>query len=420
MEHDVIVIGAGAAGIMAALTAKDYGADVALIECNERIGKKLLTTGNGRCNISNSIIDSFWDNSSDLSCTYHGRNNFFIPSLKNFSVETTKNFFYSLGLPLTTMDGGKMYPLSLQASSVLDLLRFSLEEKNIPLYNNCKVTGIIKKASSFQIQVRADNEDKFFHCKKLILCTGGKSAPNTGSDGSGYLLSESLGHSIVKPLPALVQLKLDYKSLKALSGVKFDGTAEIFVDGKSCRKEEGEILFTDYGISGPPILQLSRIASINIDEKRKVTLTVNFLPQFSKEDLINIFETHKALFPYRSLTDSFIGIINKKLIVPLLKEASISDLHKTMDSLTWEEQNRIISLLQHWEFTVYDTNGFKNAQVTCGGVNTGEVDEQTLQSKICPNLYFAGELLDVDGDCGGFNLQWAWSSGYAAGKKCCT
>lgn len=421
MKHDIIVVGAGASGVIAALTAKDYGADVALIESNDRIGKKLLTTGNGRCNISNTLIEDFLSSKSQVSCPYHSSSeNFYLPCLNNFTVQDTKDFFYSLGLPFTTMDNGKMYPLSLQASSVLDILRFAIEDRKIPIYNNTKVVNIDHKGSLFKITTSSEGRQDYYSCNKIVLCTGGKSASNTGSDGSGYTLAKSLGHSIVTPLPALVQLKLDYKGLKAMSGVKFEGAVKILVENKSLMEEKGEILFTDYGISGPPILQLSRIASVNLNKKKKVTLEVNILPEYSEETLINLIETHKALFPYRSISESFIGIVNKKLIIPILKEAGVTDLHKTIDSITWEEQDNIIGLLKGWEFHVSDTNGFRNAQVTCGGVNTNEINADTLESKLCPNLYLAGEVLDVDGDCGGFNLQWAWSSGYAAGKYAAT
>jgi predicted Rossmann fold flavoprotein len=312
------------------------------------------------------------------------------------------------------LEGDKLYPLSLQASSVLDVFRMALEDRNIPVYLNSKVKDIKKTSTGFKINTTSEDT---YECNKLILCCGGKSAPNTGSDGSGFSLAKTLKHSIVNPVPALVQLKLTYKHLKALSGVKFNGFSEILINKTSIKKEFGEILFTDYGISGPPILQLSRIASYALSESKPVHITIDMMPDLSKENLIDFLENHWGFFNYRSVLNSFIGLVNKKIIPILLKEASISNIHKPCYELSWNEKQSIFNLLKNWTFEVYDTNSFKNSQVTAGGVNTDEVSPITLESKLVSNLYFAGELLDVDGDCGGFNLQWAWSSGFIAGKN---
>ena len=251
--HYLIIVGGGASGLMSAILAKDYGIDVAIIEGTDRVGKKILTTGNGRCNISNASIKYPFIN-------YHStRENFFQNTLNKFSVEDTRNFFLSLGLPITELENNKLYPQSLQASSVVDILRMNIEERNIPVYNNCKVKSIHKKKNF----ILSTNNDEFleFSCGKLLMCCGGKSASKTGSDGSSYKLCENLGHSLIKPLPGIVQLKLDYPHLKAMSGIKFDGRVNLTVNGKVIRSEVGEVLFTDYGISGPPILQVSSTAS---------------------------------------------------------------------------------------------------------------------------------------------------------------
>lgn len=406
MFHEIIIIGGGASGIIASITAKDSGKDIAILEGGSRIGQKILTTGNGRCNITNKNV---------TFSRYHSKNpDFFKYVLDNFTVEDTINLFYSLGLPLTTLEGDKMYPLSLQASSVLDVFRMAIEDRNIPIYLNTKVKDIKKTQKGFKINT---DSEEIYECSKLILCCGGKSAPSTGSDGTGFSLAKTLKHNIITPVPALVQLKLRYDHLKALSGVKFNGFAEIHINKESIRKEFGEVLFTDYGISGPPILQLSRIASYALSEGKSVSLTIDMMPELNKEDLIEFLENHWGLFGYRSVLNSFIGLINKKIIPVLLKEASITNIHKPCYELDWDEKQKIFDLLKNWTFEVYDTNSFKNSQVTAGGVNTDEVNPTTLESKIVKDLYFAGELLDVDGDCGGFNLQWAWSSGFIAGKN---
>jgi len=406
LKHELIIIGGGASGIISAITAKDMGIDVAILESTDRIGKKILSTGNGRCNISNINININ---------RYHCSNkNFPEFVLNNFTVRDTINFFSTLGLHLITLDKGKMYPMSLQASSVLDIFRLSLEDKSIPVYTNSKVFEIAIKNNLFNLHTLDGNT---FECKKLILCTGGKSYPKTGSDGSGYKLAKQLGHKIINPIPSLVQIKLNYNKLKALSGIKFNGSVSIFINNTLIRKEYGEILFTDYGISGIPVFQLSRIASYHSLKNDNITLKVDLLPEFEYDKLKDFLENHWGTFGYRSIYDSFIGILNKKIIPILLKEAGINDIHKSCYNITWKEQNNILRLLKEWSFNVTGTKSFNNSQVTAGGVDTLEINPKTLESKIVKNLYFAGEILDVDGDCGGFNLQWAWSSGFIAAKS---
>ena len=407
--HDLIIVGGGASGMFAAITAKDFGLDVAILEGTDRVGKKILTTGNGRCNISNRNI-------SFPFFTHHSENTqFFSNALSDFSVEDTENFFLSLGLPLVELKNGKMYPKSLQASSVVDILRLSLEDRNIPVYTDCKVK-VIHKDKNFKLST-SNEEKNLFTCNKLILACGGKSAVKTGSDGTGYLLAKSLGHTIIDTIPGIVQLKLDSPYLKSISGVKFDGFATLLVNGEPIRKEFGEILFTDYGISGPPILQISGYASKALLKKKKVEIVVDMMPNESISDIENFIEGHFAIFSHRPLIDALIGVVHKKLIPILLKASGIQNLHMPCYELSWEEKKNLINILKAWKFTCYDTNGFNQAQVTIGGVNTKEVDSSTLESKIVDNLYFCGEILDVDGDCGGFNLQWAWSSGHFVAKN---
>jgi len=403
LKHSLIIIGGGAAGLTAALISKNLGIDVAILEGTDRIGKKILTTGNGRCNISNANINTN---------RYHSENPYFFQqTLDSFNVDQTVNFFATLGIPLVTLEGGKMFPMSMQASSVIDILRLAIEEKHIPVYTNTKAKEITKKNNSFKIST-PDNVT--YECDKLIIAAGGKSAPKTGSDGSGYTLAKQLGHSVISPVPALVQLKLDYSRLKALSGVKFDGYAEIFINDEFVQKEFGEILFTDYGISGPPILQLSRAASYGLSENKVVSLFIDMLPNIQSEDLQGFLENHWSLFGNRSIIDSLVGVINKKIIPIILKQAKIEDIHKPCCDLDSTEKKAMYSLLKQWKFKVSGTNSFSNAQVTAGGINTKEINPKTLESNMVPNLFFAGEILDVDGDCGGFNLQWAWSSGAIA------
>lgn len=409
IHHDLIIIGGGASGLMAAINAKDLGIDVAIIEGTDRIGKKILATGNGRCNISNRGIKEPFIN-------YHSENDgFFKEVLSSLSVEETENIFLSLGLPIVERQNKKLYPRSLQASSVVDLFRLALQDRNIKLYTDCKIKSIHKKEKFI---LSTNNEEfKLFTAKKVLICTGGKSAVKTGSDGSMYNIVKSLNHKMTNTMPGIVQLKLDNPYLKALTGVKFDGYASLIVDGKEIKKEFGEVLFTDYGISGPPIFTLSSYASRYLFEKKKVEISVDLMSNFSKDDLVDFIEGHLAVLSHRPLIDAFIGVINKKIIPSLLKSSGIKDLHIPCYELDWKEKSQIIKNLKDWSFLCVDTNGFNNAQVTIGGIDTTDVDSKTLESKLVEGLYFAGEILDVDGDCGGFNLQWAWSSGYVAANS---
>ncbi|MFT8351788.1 NAD(P)/FAD-dependent oxidoreductase [Clostridium saccharoperbutylacetonicum] len=407
--HDLIVVGGGASGLMAAVVAKDFGLDVAIVEGTDRIGKKILVTGNGRCNISNKNI------TYPYKSFHSDNNNFFQDALSKFSVEDTENMFLSLGLPLTELENGKMYPKSLQASSVIDIFRMAIDDKNIPLYTNCQINSITKKKNFILFSNNAEYNS--FSCNKLILSCGGKSAAKTGSDGSGYKLSKSLGHSIKTPIPGIVQLKLDYPFLKALSGIKFDGSASILINDELMRTETGEILFTDYGISGPPILQLSSYASKALSENSKVTIRLDMFPYESNGDVENFLSSHVSIFNHREISSALIGVINKKLIPTILRDVGIKDIHLPCSNVDWKYINKLIAKFKKWDFNCTGTNGFPNAQVTVGGIDTREINNLTLESKLVKNLYICGEVMDVHGDCGGFNLQWAWSSGYLAAKS---
>lgn len=407
MYHDLIIVGGGSCGIVSAIKAKDLSIDVAIIDSSDRVGKKLLITGNGRCNLTNENLS--------LSRFHSDNNNFFKDIINTYDLEYTLNFFKSIGIYTCTLDSGKIYPLSLQASSVLDILRMNLSERNIPTYMNEKVLNIINtKKGYFEIITSSTT----YTCKKVLLCTGGKSYTRTGSDGSGYKLAKNFGHRLVNLTPGIVQLKLNYDRLKAISGVKFESSCNIEVNGETKKEEFGEILFTDYGISGPPILQLSRIASKGILNKSSVFIHVNLL-NLNYDHIVDFFETHFAVFSYRSISDNLVGIINKKLIPIILKECRITDIHMPTYSLEYEYRFKLYRILCDWKFQVIDTNTFENAQVTIGGIDTTEVNPMTLESKLTPGLYFGGEILDVDGDCGGFNLQWCWSSSSAAVNAIC-
>jgi predicted Rossmann fold flavoprotein len=404
-NYELAIIGGGPAGIMSALSVPAHGSDVCIIEGNERIGKKLLMTGDGKCNLTNRTV---------RETNYHSSNKgFFRNALLQFSNEDTVKFFDKLGLAVKIENDGRMYPMSLQASSVLDVLRFALNERRVAVINNFKVKNIGKVESGFRIR---DNNGKIIESRKLILACGGKAAPFTGSDGSGYDLAKSFGHRIIDPLPSLVQLKFDFAGLKGLAGVRFDGEAQIYINGEPSEKVLGEILFTRFGATGPAILKLSRIASVELKNGKDVKIRINLLPDLNGTNIEEILKNYSQSHGDRSINDLMIGLLNKRIIPVLLKDSGFENIHMPAEKTLAQNLQEIVKHLTGWEFRVSGTLSFKDAQVTAGGVDTRDVDPVTLESKIVKGLYFAGEILDVDGDSGGYNLQWAWSSGWVAGK----
>lgn len=402
MSRKVIVVGAGAAGMISAIAAKSNGADVLLLEKNNRVGKKLLATGNGRCNYTNQNIDIK---------NYHGENpKFAYSALKSFNLEQTINFFERLGITPAIEEGGKVFPLSFQSSSMLDVLRYEIENLNIKLITEAEVVDI-KKNDEFKVTLRDHRE---FKSDKLILATGGMAMPKSGSDGTGYKLAKSIGHSITDIFPGLVQLKLEGNIFKSIKGVKFKGIARLYKKDKLLLEDSGDILFTDYGISGPPILQISRTALYNLNRNQEVELEISIIHTKTFEELKTYLENRFIFMPKKAVKDALIGMINKRLIIPILKEVRI-DKNKNVSNLSKDDITNLTHILLSWKFKIVGSLSFLDAQVTAGGVKTKEVDNKTMESKLVDGLYIVGELLDIDGDCGGFNLQWAWSSGYMAG-----
>jgi predicted Rossmann fold flavoprotein len=404
MRRKIIVIGGGAAGLIAAISASEAGAEVTVVERMNRVGKKLLATGNGRCNLTNI--------NTNIS-RYHGKcPEFIFGAFKQFDVEKTIDFFESLGIVHKVEDGGKAYPFSDQASSVLDVLRYEITSRSIDEVCEFDVDYIKPMKNGFLVSSRDGREIKG---DKVILAAGGKASPNLGSNGSGYTLAKHLGHSLVETFPALVQLNLEGHFLKSIKGVKLIGEASVGIYSNILRKESGEILFTDYGISGPPILQLSRSAGEQLIKGGSPWIEVDMFPDISDEALNTAITGRLAGHPDKTLEFSFVGLLNKRLIPVVLKQAGILDLQAKCGCITREEIERIVSVMKHWRMKITGTQSWSQAQVTAGGVEVKDIDAESLQSKIVHGLYFAGEILDIDGDCGGFNLQWAWSSGYTAG-----
>ncbi|MEG6520585.1 NAD(P)/FAD-dependent oxidoreductase [Desulfotomaculum sp. 1211_IL3151] len=405
-KNKIIVIGGGAAGLLAAIVAGRCDAHVTILERNQRVGKKILATGNGRCNLTNMEMDIGH---------FHGSSpKFAITALQQFNNYQAIEFFEQLGISHKVEERGKVYPFSNQASSVLDVLRHELERLEVETIVEAEVKEIKKNKNGFDVTIK--NGDNFF-AHKVILATGGKAAPNLGSTGSGYQLAEKLGHRLVEPYPALVQLKLAESFLKQIKGIKIDGEAAIIVHKRPMAQAQGEILFTEYGISGPPIFDLSRTAAQWLHKNKQVWLKVSIITHLSREELAQYILKRFQDNPTKNLVFSFVGFINKQLIPVLLKQAGIRDINKKVAEVTSAEREKILDILQDWQFEVIGTNTWTAAQVTAGGVDVRDINPQTMESKIVPGLYFAGEIMDIDGDCGGYNLQWAWSSGYAAGRN---
>ncbi|NLL53251.1 MAG: NAD(P)/FAD-dependent oxidoreductase [Peptococcaceae bacterium] len=402
----VIVIGGGAAGMMAAISAKRLGADVTILEKNSRVGKKILATGNGRCNFTNI--------NADVAC-YSGNNpKFAYSALANFTVDHTIKFFEKLGIAHKVEDLGKVFPMSDQASSILDVLLYELEELGVNIICDAAVEALTKKKEKFVIMA---SNGKEYTGDRVIIATGGKAMPASGSDGQGYKLAQKLGHSVCDTFPALVQLMLEGPYFKRLDGVKFVGTAEVIHNNKSLTKDRGDILFTNYGISGPPILQISRMAGKLLKEGQEAYLKVTIMDMMSKEELSKLISKRFGMAPRKAVDFSFVGLINKRLIPVVLLEAGINDLKCPVAELSAKERENIIDILKDWRFKIRGTRSWPSAQVTAGGVDTREINQNTMESKLIKGLFFAGEIIDIDGKCGGFNLQWAWSSGFIAGQN---
>ena len=397
MSVRIAVIGAGASGMLAAIVCARRGADVVLYERCDRVGKKILATGNGRCNYSNADIKI---------SNYHGQNPQFADyALKNFGFLRTKEFFEELGMLTKVEENSKAYPYSLQASSVLDVLRFELERLGVKVVCGFEAAKICKKNNEFTV-ISYNNER--IVADKVILACGGKASPALGSNGSGYELVKSFGHKVTKTFPSLVQVKTDTKYVKALKGIKLDADVTFLADGIK-EKTSGEVLFCDYGLSGPAIFNISRLCS----EFKNAKIVLDLLPEIDYNNLRELLIKRKA--SYRNIENFFVGMINKKVGMTVSKYAEVLPYTRSSDSLSDKEINALVSAIKKFTLSVEGTMSWNNAQVTAGGIVTSDVCEKTMESKLCPGLYITGELLDIDGDCGGYNLQWAWSSGYLAG-----
>ena len=392
----ILIIGGGASGMMAALSAAENPENrVTLLERQNRVGRKLLATGNGRCNLTNADI---------ALSRYPGGGSFASNALRRFSKDDTLAFFANLGLYTVTDDTGRCYPLSDQANSVVDVLRFSLEQAGVATVTSCDVIEAKKTRSGFSVTA-ADGQT--FTADRLIVTAGGCAGKGLGGTKSGYRLLEQLGHHVTALHPSLVQIKTE-PAPKSLKGVRAD--AKITVKGAG--ESAGEVQFTDFGISGPAAFDVSRTVSLS---ESAATLLLDFMRDYSEETLLARLQDRAARFPRLPAEQLLIGMLNTRLGQVLLKHAEIPR-ETPLSDLTEAQLKTVAHTLKYYPMTAVGVLGMDHAQVTAGGVYTDEFRADTLESRIVPGLFAAGEVLDVDGDCGGFNLQWAWSSGYVAGK----
>ena len=402
MTTEIAVIGGGASGLIAAITARKAGKKVTILERKERILKKVLVTGNGRCNLTNAR--------ASIS-NYFGKNILLIENiLNNFTPQNVMDFFYELGIICNEEERGKVYPLSGQASSVVDALRFEAEKLGIKIETEFYVRKIEKDGFKFKIF----SEDKRkIEANRVILSTGGQSYPELGSNGSGFQLAKDFGHSITKLSPAIVQLKTEKYQVKGLQGIKADTSVTAYGDNKKICTYNGELLFTDYGISGNVVFNISFVMPLY----KNVEFEIDFMKKFDYNELYELLRKRKKIMAHLTMENYFNGMINKKLGQFLSKMSGIEKLSKPVKDLNDNEIRKLCTSLKKYRINILETTGFKNAQVTAGGISLDEVNTDTLESKIIKGLYFSGEVLDVYGECGGFNLQWAWASGYIAGKN---
>lgn len=424
MGNTVGIVGGGAAGMMAAITAARRGGKVTLLEGNDRLGKKILSTGNGKCNLGNESLGA-----ADY---YTGRPDMLEEFLGRFGTADTVSFFKGIGL-MTKSRGGYLYPACEQAAAVLDVLRYEVKAAGVEVVTDFKAESVRRGRRAKLFEVHGTGGIRSFD--RIILACGGKAAPKTGSDGSGYRIAEQLGHSLVPTVPALVQLRCREEYLKAVAGVRAEAQISVYFQGKRMAQERGELQLTEYGVSGIPVFQLSRTVNYilaggrrvlesrpsggcrnpergNVTEK-DIKIVIDFLPEVTEEEFKTLYRERMLLQGQRTVEEFFTGMLHKKLMLLFIKLAGLKP-GEAAGQADERKLKRVFELCRSWTLHVIGSNSYDNAQVCAGGVPLEEVTGE-LESKLVPGLYFAGELLDVDGRCGGYNLQWAWCSGFIAG-----
>ena len=398
---DVIVIGAGASGMMAAITAARRGRSVLILEHMDKVGKKILATGNGKCNYTNEYMAD--------EC-YHGDHILRQDVMTQFGRADAIAFFKEIGI-WPKAKNGYYYPNSGQAVSVVEAFNHELNRLHVPVYLEQEVLDLFPDKYGFRIKTVQTS----YTCRNVIVASGLLAASKLGSDGSMFSVIKELGHRFVPVLPALCGFYAKGIQFSKVAGVRCDANLILKIDGDTAATEHGELQLTDYGISGIPVFQISSPAVRALYEKKTVAVAIDFLPEISSEMLCTEFALRMERSKTEEKADRLLsGLLNQKLIPVLLKYAGIHP-NEMLENITSERMERLSAGIHDCQVTLEKVRDFEFAQVCTGGIRTEEIDEKTLESRLLSGLYFAGEILDVDGICGGYNLQWAWSSGFVAG-----
>lgn len=403
-RYDVIVVGAGAAGLMAAISAANAGARTAILDHHVEPAKKILATGNGKCNFTNEM-----QGESSYRCDTPA---FVLQILKQFSMEDTVAFFESNGV-FCKNKNGYFYPRSGQAAAIRNVLLQRADQLKVERFQEIGIRSITQTKDGFFFDTKSGS----YVSASCILATGGKAAPKTGSDGSGYIYAKSFGHTLHTPLPALTALLCDAPWLKSTAGVRADAKVSLSVDSDCAAADCGEVQFTDYGLSGIPVFQVSRYASQALHEKKPVLIQLDLFWEYDPDFLLN-----RLMMPLKQSGQKLTweqllsGIMNEKLAMMFCRKRDLCGKTAGTPKSARQMLTQLVHDIKQLTVPVTDVKGFSFAQVTCGGIPTAELSGR-MESRLVPDLYFAGEMVDVDGICGGYNLQWAWSSGYVAGKN---
>lgn len=400
---DCIILGGGAAGLAACAYLAGRGLRVIVVERLDRVGRKIMAAGNGRCNLSNE----------DMQPGYYGEAAPFVSALYDeIPPQEVLQFFSSLGL-MTASEDGRIYPRTMMASSVLDVLRNACENENVLLKTGCSAVSLTpSRRGGWSVQL--ESGDGLF-APNVLCAMGGSASPQLGTDGTGTGMLAQLGHSVTPLYPALVQLRCDHGALKSLKGIRIQAALTLTAGGSIAARETGELLFTDYGVSGVCVFQLSQHAAKALAARKQVRLQINLLPEIAAEHLPLWLDSRIARHGSRDAQSLFTGVFARLLTLALLKEASIAPGTAASD-LTNQQRSALIQAISAFSLPVTGTQGFKNAQVTAGGVSLEEVDPKSMASRLYDGLYIAGESLDVCGPCGGYNLHFAFAGGLAAAR----
>lgn len=406
--EEVVIIGAGASGLACGIELGRRGISCLILEGKEKAGKKIYASGNGKCNLANRNISA--DKYHSMGVSGYEQIRSIVPETAAASVE---QFFHEIGIPFTERNG-YLYPHSEQAGAVVHAMEETVTGLGGHIKCNTYVTSVEwnKKRNCFQIHT---NEERY-QCKRLVLAAGGAASPQHGSDGSGYKLAGQLGHSVTPCLPSLCGLKVQASDFQKLQGIRAKGQASLFIDNRRITVEHGEIQFTQYGLSGIAVFNLSRYAGVALHKRKQVRIDLDLCVELSEQELWTLFKQAKQISGYRNIGSVLSGIIPEKLARYLLKHQGISE-EIEIRHLKPEDIKRLIQMVKRFSADITDTNTLEQAQVTAGGIPLSEIDLDTMESKLCPSCYLTGELVDVDGCCGGYNLMWAWESGRRAGQS---